>query len=91
VWAPSGREIFYLALDNKLMTVSVKLGAESVEPSAPRELFTVPLRGTPVFSPYDVAPDGQRFLLPVPAETGSPPLHVIPNWPALLKKGTGVE
>jgi hypothetical protein len=39
-------------------------------------------------SPYDVAPDGQRFLVRAVPETGSQPLQVIVNWPALLKKGT---
>jgi Tol biopolymer transport system component len=41
-WGPSGRELFYMSPDNKLMAVSVKLGADSVEVSAPRELFTLP-------------------------------------------------
>jgi hypothetical protein len=68
------------------MAVSLKLGADSAEPSAPRELFTVPSDDTP-YSPYDVASDGQRFLVRATTETGSQPLQVILNWPALLKKG----
>jgi Tol biopolymer transport system component len=84
VWAQNGREVLYLAPDNKLMAVSLKLSADSVEPSAPRELFTVPWYLTSD-SPHDIAPDG-RFLVRAATETGSEPLQVIVNWPALLKK-----
>jgi hypothetical protein len=89
VWAPSGREVFYLAPDQKLMAVSVKLGAGSVDASAPRELFTVPWDQS-LSPPYDVSPDG-RFLVRATADTGSQPLQVIINWPALLKKRTATE
>jgi Tol biopolymer transport system component len=82
VWAPSGRELFYVSLDNKLMGVSLKFSAESVEPSPARELFTLPITETGLI-PYDTA-DGQRFL--VRATTSiTQPLNVIVNWPALLK------
>jgi hypothetical protein len=37
-------------------------------------------------SPYDVTPDRRRFLVRAVPETGSEPLQVIVNWPALLKK-----
>jgi Tol biopolymer transport system component len=86
-WGPDGRELYYLAPDGKLMAVSLKLGVDSVEASAPRALFAVPWDAAVVVSPYDVAPDGQRFLVRGVPETGSQPLQVIVNWPALLKKG----
>lgn len=84
-WGSGGREIFYVTPGYKLMVVSLNLGENSVEASAPRELFQLPSmdlqRG---ISPYDVAPDGQRFLVNV-----APPqlINLIVNWPALLKKG----
>ena len=68
------------------MAVSVKLGADSVQPSAPRELFTVAAADSINTSPYAVAPDGKRFLVRVAADSGSQPLEVIVNWRALLKK-----
>ena len=74
--------------DFKLMSVSLKLAADSAEPSAPRELFTLPAVDTGM-SPYDTAPDGQRFLvLATPQQQAAEPLTVIVNWPALLKKGS---
>ena len=53
--------------------------ADSVEASAARELFALPQQ-----SIFEVAPDGQRFLVRVPDPTPHP-LTVIVNWPALLK------
>jgi eukaryotic-like serine/threonine-protein kinase len=82
-WGPAGRELFYVSLNDKLMAVDLKLGKDSVEPSAPRELFPLP---TPTinFIPYDVSADGQRFLVEAPPQQASP-LTVIVNWPALVK------
>ena len=90
-WSPDGRELYYLSADNKLMAADVKLGADSVTPSTPRELFAVDFvdRGAR-FPPYTIAPDGKRFLMLKPAG-GSQPLEVVVKWPALLKKGTPTE
>jgi len=84
-WGPSGRELFYVSPDSKLMAVNLKVGADSLEPSAPRELFQLPILEEGVY-PYD-APDGQRFLIPSTLQQAAQPLTVIVNWPALLKKG----
>jgi len=36
---------------------------------------------------FDVTPDGKRILaLTQPASTGSAPLTLVTNWPALLRK-----
>jgi hypothetical protein len=84
-WGVGGRELFYVSPDYKLMAVSLKLGPEAVEPSAPRELFQLPAVDIG-WSPYDTAPDGQRFLVRATPQQGAPPLTMIVNWPALLKK-----
>jgi serine/threonine protein kinase len=84
-WGPDGHELFYQSPDNKLMVASLKFNADSVQPSAPRELFTIPSMDMG-WSPFDVAPDGKRFLIrATPGQMGAP-LNVIVNWPALLKK-----
>jgi Tol biopolymer transport system component len=90
-WSPDGRELYYLAPDDKLMVVNLKLGADSVEASAPRGMFTVRWDLSALASPYEVTPDGQRFLVRAPTETGSQMLQVIVNGPALLKKETGAK
>ena len=40
-WSNDGRELFYLAADSMLMSVGLKPGNGSLEPSAPRALFPV--------------------------------------------------
>jgi serine/threonine-protein kinase len=84
-WDAGGRGIFYVAPDNKLMVVDVKITGDAVQRSAPRALFTLPIIDNG-WSPYDTI-DGQRFLVRAVPQQASPPLTVIVNWPALLKKG----
>jgi predicted Ser/Thr protein kinase len=84
-WGAGARELFYVSPDNKLMGVSLKPGADTVEPSAPREIFPLSVIETG-WSPYDTAPDGQRFLVRATPGHAAQPLTVIVNWPALLKK-----
>jgi Tol biopolymer transport system component len=83
-WSAEGRELFFVSQDNKLMSVSLKFGGRSIEPATPRELFPL-LTGRP---PYDVAPDGQHFLVRATPGQAGQPLTVIVNWPALLNNGS---
>jgi Tol biopolymer transport system component/predicted Ser/Thr protein kinase len=85
-WGAGGRELFYVAPDNKLMAADLTITADKVRPSAPRALFTLPIIDNG-WSPYDII-DGQRFLVRALPQQASPPLTVIVNWPALLKKGS---
>ena len=81
-WGGAADELFYLTPDGNLMAVSLKFGANSVEPSMPRELFHIAAVDD-LFSPYEAAPDGKRFLIRVLPSNA--PLSAIVNWPALLK------
>jgi hypothetical protein len=90
-WGAGGRELFYLSPENKLMAVSLKLGTETVEPSAPRELFQLPLRSASGGSTYEPSSDGQRILVLTSPERAQEPLTVLVNWPALLKKGAAAQ
>ena len=85
-WGANGRELFYVAPDNKLMVVDLTITADKVHPSAERALFTLPIIDNG-WNPYDTI-DGQRFLVRAVPQQASPPLTVIVNWPALLKKGS---
>jgi hypothetical protein len=84
-WGAGGRELFYISPDSMLMSVSLKPGTGSLEPSAPHALFPLLVIDTDV-SPYDAARDGQRFLVLETAEHAAQPLTVIVNWPALLNR-----
>jgi Tol biopolymer transport system component len=85
-WRDDGRELYYLGLDGKLMSVSIA-GPPFVA-GRPVELFQTPLtvnRAAPTRDRrYDVARDG-RFLLVVPSATGpAAPYSVVVDWPALM-------
>ena len=73
------------------MAVSLKLGPNGVEPSAPRELFQLPLRATIAGPTYQPSRDGQRFLVLTSPETSQQSLNVIVNWPALLQKAAAAR
>ena len=82
-WGPDGRELFYLAPDGKLMTVSVRAD-DTFNADAPRPLFATQLDTRSLRQTYAVFPDGQRFLLLQPTGSGVSMLTVALNWPALL-------
>jgi hypothetical protein len=68
-WRHDGKEIFYVAADNKLMAAEVNGQGAGFEVGAARPLFELQ-PGLGYF--YDVARDGQRFLvIPPMDQTGS--------------------
>jgi Tol biopolymer transport system component len=86
-WRRDGRELYYLNLDGKLMSVAI--GGPSFTAGRPVELFQTPLTvngAQPTRDRrYDIAPDG-RFLMVVPSSTSAPtPYSVIVNWTAGLE------
>jgi len=90
-WSRDGREIFYTQGD-RLMAAPVSEGGGTLRPGTPVELFRNQAFTDVTFRPWDAHPDGKRFLLPETDEIqaqASPSIHVIQNWPALLReKGT---
>jgi len=80
-WSRSGRELFYLAPDRKLMAVPIRSGA-SFEPGSPRALFQTEVTGlVDARNHYVVAADGERFLVnTVVEEPRSAPINVVVNW-----------
>ena len=78
--------------DQKLMAVPVR-GGDTLEFGAPQELFKINMvEGTAnrsgLLQQYDISPDGQRFLMNIPAEdtSNSPTITVVLNWQAGLKQ-----
>jgi eukaryotic-like serine/threonine-protein kinase len=86
-WRRDGRELFYLAADGKLMAVEAGSGA-NFDPKPPQPLFQTAASPTPTpFGQFEVADNGQRFLIAErPATFSSSPIAVIVNWPQLLKQ-----
>jgi Tol biopolymer transport system component len=81
-WRRDGRELYYLAQDD-VMAVTITKGPRGLEPQEPRRLFRQRL-GAFLRNRYVAAPDGQRFLLNVPATDRTvEPITVILNWQRL--------
>ena len=84
-WRGDGKELFYLAQPNRVMAAGIRMTATGVETDTPRELFTISVDPF-IASPYDVTPDGQRFLVEELSGTQrAAPLTVVTNWQARLK------
>jgi eukaryotic-like serine/threonine-protein kinase len=90
-WRRDGKELFYIAGDGKVMAVDVKT-APRFEAGIPHALFDSRMWTPNAFGlvPYDVTPDGQRFLVNTMklGEAAAPPeaITVVLNWMAGLKR-----
>ena len=81
-WRSDGKELFYMSLDRKIVSVSIKTGPP-FEAGVATPLFDSPS----VSQGYDVTPDGGRFLITTePVEQRIRPLTLFVNWTAALKK-----
>jgi Tol biopolymer transport system component/predicted Ser/Thr protein kinase len=91
-WRGDGKELFFAGADGKMMAVAVKAAAEEkpfFEAGPPVPLFEshIAAGGAIVLFEYDVTEDGKRFLVATSAAAAStPPLTVVVNWTAGLKK-----
>jgi len=87
-WRRDGKELFYLALDGRVMAVPIGPGPHAAfEPGEPVPLFAarvgelVPLQSG-YHQSYDISPDGQRFLMQTITEDVNAPaaIMIILNW-----------
>jgi Tol biopolymer transport system component len=80
IWRNDGKELFFLSLS--WVVTAVPIGAEGgqLKLGAPQALFRT---GT---NAYDVAPGGQKFLIPLSGDQGSKPITLVTNWTSELKK-----
>jgi eukaryotic-like serine/threonine-protein kinase len=83
-WRPDGKELFYLALDGKLMAVDIVATARGLTVGRPRALFSTlvnPMGRTR--NSYVVGRSGERFLFANPVrESGPAPVTIVLNWAA---------
>lgn len=88
-WAQDGRELYYVAPDNRLMAVPIRVAsdARTLDAATPAALFPTRLAsgasilgGSNARAQYAVAPDG-RFLMNVADdEATASPITVVLNW-----------
>jgi len=79
-WRSDGRELFYLTLDGKLMSVDIA-GGNELNPGVAKMLFRSRVPVQHQIDQYAVSADGHRFLMIIP--TGNPesvPITVVLNW-----------
>jgi serine/threonine protein kinase len=86
-WRRDGNELFYLASNERLMSVPVP-GGNAFNAGSPQRLFDarVPLTGNPYRSNYAVTADGKQFLVNTRIDTAQAPINIVVNWPALLRR-----
>ena len=79
-WRSDGKELYYLAPDNKLMAVAAGAQGGTFVPGTPVVLFqTHPAPGINK-QQYDVSRDG-RFLINTDLQdTTTEPIHLLQNW-----------
>jgi eukaryotic-like serine/threonine-protein kinase len=84
-WRADGREIYYLSDDRKLMAVPVGAGPSF---GIPKPLFETRVAPGVIGNRTHYVPsrDGQRFLVNTALDAPIPPITVVVNWTATLKK-----
>jgi hypothetical protein len=89
IWRRDGKELFYLTLDGKLM--SVELQGETLQPQRAKKLFASRVRVYGGFAQYAADAAGEAFLMIEPeTETEAPPsgepIHLMTNWASLPRE-----
>jgi eukaryotic-like serine/threonine-protein kinase len=94
IWAPDGREIFFLGPDGILMSARVTAGP-TIHVGVPNRVLQRPYyrSASLIKAPgaYDVSPDGRRFLMlkqiTSPEQSSEPPtVIVVKNWMEELRR-----
>ncbi len=85
-WRRDGKELFYVD-GRRLMAVDINADGQIFRSGVPKPLFEVLLETDSLRSRYQVAANGQRFLVNVPLESAlSAPITVVTNWTVGLKQ-----
>jgi len=86
-WRRDGRELFFISLDRKMMSVPISAG-QFFEPGIPQALFAAPVPNLGISSDrnhYVVTGDGQRFLIRRVLENRGPSIiTAVLDWTAGL-------
>jgi serine/threonine protein kinase/Tol biopolymer transport system component len=81
-WSRDGKELFYAAPDDSLVSVPITFGA-NLQAGTGAPLFRVEAG----IRNFDVSPDGSRFLVSSPVEKSpESPIRVILNWNSVVKE-----
>jgi len=85
-WRRDGKELFYSAMDGKIMAAEVSQHGGQVSIGQARALFQTNYSGGPGWT-YEASPDGKSFLVVSQGgQQAGAPLTLVVNWTSLLKK-----
>ena len=88
-WRLDGRELYYIAPDDKLMAAPIRTSGATLEPGTPVALFQTRIYGggndPGIGIQYDVSGDG-RFLIDTVKEDATSSITLLQNWAPGLKK-----
>jgi Tol biopolymer transport system component len=82
-WSPRGDELFYRSPANEIMAAPVSVSEGRFSTGAPVSLFAAGINDQQ--RDYDVTPDGKRFVLARPVDTGDAPLVVVLGFDRTLR------
>ena len=82
-WSGTGRELFFLGPAGRLFSAPVDATSGRTA-GTPRMLFQASDALT-----FEVAPEGDRFLVQMQERSGQPDVQLIVNWPAVLAPADG--
>lgn len=90
-WRRDGTELFYASPDGRAIVRVPMQSGRTLKPGRPARLFSINASVAARFAHrnivYDVTPDGQRFLINLPAEEpSSSRITVVLNWMGALNK-----
>ena len=83
VWSRDAKELFFIAPDRKMMTVSINVKGAALEIGPPKPLFDSKIVPGNNCS-FDVSKDG-RFLIPRQEQESNAPWTVVVNWQPRFK------
>jgi serine/threonine protein kinase/Tol biopolymer transport system component len=84
VWRRDGKELYFIGSVVHLMAASVNPRADSFEVGSSQSLFEM-RNVLALGAPFDVSPDGRRFLVLTQPEVSPSPMMLVLNWTAELK------
>jgi serine/threonine protein kinase/Tol biopolymer transport system component len=83
-WSGNSREVFFNNLNDEIFSCLLTPRGGDIEIGTPQKLFHASMPG--IGTPYDVSPDGRRFLVNLAEQEGMAPLKIVFNWSSELKK-----
>jgi eukaryotic-like serine/threonine-protein kinase len=84
VWRRDSKELYYLSVSGDLFATEIGERGNELQMGTPKLLFRANL--APMGTLYDVAPDGESFVVQVTGEESQAPLNFLTDWVTDLKK-----